>query len=269
MYNFFRNTRSLALLILLAMVPFFSNAQTEIEEEELPPQEELYAEPDQGTVEAEDESDDILKFREIDASTATPVTVRRAPAGRVNELKEEEDFWYVNAAREKAAEETPSSSRRSGGGGISETVVWVLIITAFIVILVLFLSNANVSLMRKKPMEVPSDGQPHDEFMEDVLNMDHDREIRKAVEQGDFRKAIRFHYLQTLKQLSQKDLIQFRQERTDSDYVHQLYNTNYYKGFSRLTRHFQYAWYGKFSIKPELYGMIESEFSTFKKGLKA
>ena len=53
-------------------------------------------------------------------------------------------------------------------------------------------------------------------------------------------------------------------ERTNSDYLAQLYNTSYYKNFFRLTRNFEYVWYGKFDISAEAFQMIQQDYKNLK-----
>ena len=63
---------------------------------------------------------------------------------------------------------------------------------------------------------------------------------------------------------SQKEIIQYKQDRTNFDYLMQVHATPYYSRFFRLTRHFEYSWYGHFEVDHETYLVIAEEFSRFE-----
>jgi hypothetical protein len=83
----------------------------------------------------------------------------------------------------------------------------------------------------------------------------------------NFRLAVRLQYLQTLVLLSGKGLLQYKEESTNSDYLMQVYATPYYGPFKKLTRHFEYVWYGQFEVGPDAYRNIETDFTTFKNSM--
>jgi len=87
------------------------------------------------------------------------------------------------------------------------------------------------------------------------------------VNAGDYRLAIRLMFLRLLKQLSQKKIIEYKQERTNFDYLSQLHATGFYNDFFRLTRNYEYTWYGKFEVSGETFGIIKSEFENFDRKL--
>jgi hypothetical protein len=71
-------------------------------------------------------------------------------------------------------------------------------------------------------------------------------------------------FLQLLKNLSEKNIIQYKHDRTNFDYLSQLYATRYYEDFFRITRHYEYSWYGQFEVSPKTYQVIKKEFEDFK-----
>jgi hypothetical protein len=75
------------------------------------------------------------------------------------------------------------------------------------------------------------------------------------------------HYLRTLRDMSDKKIIDYTSERTNSDYLFQLSGTRYYKDFFRLTRDFEYTWYGKFNLSERDYGLVQNDFLEFKQQL--
>lgn len=278
MHKILKHTRSLVVLCLLLFLSLAAPAQQDedeevtvpLEEGEKVPQEDIFNQPTIVEVPQEDDEDTSM-FERITYDSRQPLQTRRVPSSNVDRLKNDDAFWYANAARERKQQKktsSPSAMQRVGNKAWFKVLVWLLIGGAFIAIIILFLRSSNISLFRKKQVTIDSK-EEEGEFEEDIFSMDHEREIRRAEEQGDLRKAIRYLYLRTLKDLAQKNLIHYRHESTDSDYLRQLEQTDHYRDFGRLARHFQYAWYGKFSVAPALYKMVGEDFSNFKKRLGA
>ncbi|HET7898391.1 MAG TPA: hypothetical protein VFL47_11985, partial [Flavisolibacter sp.] len=68
--------------------------------------------------------------------------------------------------------------------------------------------------------------------------------------------------------LSDRRLIDYLHGRTNNDYVAQLSQSHYYRDFFRLTRNFEYTWYGQFIPSADVYSLLRSDFLTFQKNLR-
>src|SRR6185369_2616844 len=97
-----------------------------------------------------------------------------------------------------------------------------------------------------------------DNSSENIFDINYQREIEKAVNAKDYRLAVRLMFLRLLKQLSQKKIIEYEQERTNLEYLSELNATGYYNDFFRLTRNYEYVWYGKFDVSRETFGVIKN-----------
>ena len=62
-------------------------------------------------------------------------------------------------------------------------------------------------------------------------------------------------------------MIQYKQEKTNLDYLMELSSKTWYTEFFRLTRHFEYSWYGQFDVVEDTYRVIANEFNQFEKKL--
>ena len=128
--------------------------------------------------------------------------------------------------------------------------------------MILYLANSNVRLFRRPDKTFDSDQA--DPESGDIFSINFNREIDKAAGLGNYRLAIRLMFLQLLKNLSEKNIIQYKHDRTNFDYLSQLYSTRYYEDFFRITRHYEYSWYGQFEVNPQTYQVIKKEFEDFK-----
>ena len=96
---------------------------------------------------------------------------------------------------------------------------------------------------------------------------DFDKLIRTAIQSGNYRLAIRYHYLQTLHLLAGKNQVQLAGDKTNYQYVKELVNKNYLNDFSALTLNYEYVWYGEFAIDEIVYSKLKTAFMSFNNKL--
>jgi hypothetical protein len=182
---------------------------------------------------------------------------RSIPDSAVSALKNDEAFWYVN---QKPVKEQPRA--RFWQQEWFNSLMWLLMIGCFVAILVWFLASSNIILFRRKERPISEEAdQPTDG--ENIFEINFPQEITRAVAAKNYNGAIRLYYLQALKLLSNRDLIHYSQDKTNNEYVSQLYSSSYYKDFFRLTRQFEYAWYGQFPVSETMFRVMEDDFKQF------
>ena len=89
----------------------------------------------------------------------------------------------------------------------------------------------------------------------------------RAEEAKDWPLAIRYHFLYALKLLAQKNFIEIRAEKTNTDYLAEIESRDFYKDFRELTRYFEYVRYGRISPDAQTYTYIRERFNTFTRFL--
>ena len=87
--------------------------------------------------------------------------------------------------------------------------------------------------------------------------------IHQSVSSENYRLAVRYHYLQTLQKLSAKGLILFSVDKTNHQYITELSDKFYKNEFLRLTKAYEYIWYGGFVTNLIMYNTIELNFKNF------
>jgi hypothetical protein len=195
--------------------------------------------------------------------------VRQVPAKAIDNLKRQDDFWYADKEFEK---------EKNGDGPLSgnffdwlarqqwyKVLAWIIIIGGFIAVLIWYLASSNVSLFRRKSKSIA--GIANEENNENIFEINYQREIENAMQGGNYRLATRLLFLRLLKSLAEKNIIQYKQDRTNFDYLLQLSNTGYYKDFFRLTRNYEYAWYGEFDVSRDAFTIIKNDFDNFNNRL--
>jgi len=92
---------------------------------------------------------------------------------------------------------------------------------------------------------------------------DMDLKIKDAVTSGDFRLAIRYMYLKALKKSGDKEIIKLHTQATNQEYINQFANHPAEKEFRMLTHTYEYVWYGGFTLIPEHFESLQTEFNNF------
>jgi hypothetical protein len=102
---------------------------------------------------------------------------------------------------------------------------------------------------------------------EDIYKISFEEEIQKSIEQRNFRMAIRLYFLQSLRQLADKEMIHWRQNKTNEVYLRELEGSPYYSEFVLLTRTYEFAWYGEMPLEEGQFRNAQNHFVQFHQSL--
>ncbi|MEL7342752.1 MAG: DUF4129 domain-containing protein [Bacteroidota bacterium] len=102
------------------------------------------------------------------------------------------------------------------------------------------------------------------EMPTDIHALDFDSLVQEAVNAGEYRKAVRLLYLESLKILSSRGWIDWQINKTNHDYQLELQSTPVALPFDDLTLHYEHVWYGDFPIDATRYHRIEQIFRNFQ-----
>jgi hypothetical protein len=108
---------------------------------------------------------------------------------------------------------------------------------------------------------------PYDVLTEDIHAISFDEAIATAVQNRDYRLAVRLYYLKTLKELSDRNLIRWQLDKTNRTYAQELAKTSLQAEFEHLTSRFEYVWYGNFPVNEPQFVALRTEFDTFRQAL--
>lgn len=107
-----------------------------------------------------------------------------------------------------------------------------------------------------------------EEGMEEVaLQSDLERWLSEAEALPDYRLASRILFLQLLKTLRDLNLITWKREKTNRDYLVELFNHPNYETIAGLTRQYEKIWYGEFYLDSTAYSALKVRFEECWKGV--
>lgn len=258
-------TRFFRLALLCLMLPMAVQAQeadTVVVDTAAPIDEPILLED----VKTDEPVTESASFLTLSPADSLNIQRRYLPDSTVDRLKQEDDFWYANAEIKK------KQKKNSGNTPYQsftvqpwfKTLVWLIIIAVFAGIIIFYLAESNVRLFRRKKDVVIDNGEEEPEMPEDIFAIAYQKEIEKAERKGDYRMAVRLQFLRLLKELAEKNIIRYQQDKTNMDYLMQVHNTPHYADFFRITRHYEYSWYGQFSVSEAAYRQISNDIIQFE-----
>jgi hypothetical protein len=146
-----------------------------------------------------------------------------------------------------------------------EYLIYFLLVILSIYLIVKVLINENFNSIFNKRAKSFHDINLTEEHIEtiDVNNL-----LRTALENSDYRLAIRYQFLLTLQKLSKNDVIQWHFDKTNSDYLNEIAQPTIQQGFKKVTYLYDHIWYGEQTIDLNKYEKSVLDFKSINKLIK-
>ncbi|WP_417195899.1 hypothetical protein [Bizionia sp.] len=100
---------------------------------------------------------------------------------------------------------------------------------------------------------------------EDIQQVDFENLIKTALKESNYRLATRYLYLKSLKNLTNKNIIDWHYDKTNSDYLNEISDDGIKQLFKRISYIYDYVWYGEFAIDEQAFNRNQDDFSTLNK----
>jgi len=99
------------------------------------------------------------------------------------------------------------------------------------------------------------------ESEEDISQFNFDELITAAAERKDYKLAVRYLFLKSLKLLSEKELIELRNNKTNHQYLSEIKNHRISSAFQIATSRFEWIWYGDFPVDDKVMKSSQNDFN--------
>ena len=86
--------------------------------------------------------------------------------------------------------------------------------------------------------------------------------LKQAIASKAYRLAIRLYYLMIIKQLTEKELIKWKKDKTNREYLREMSQNPHYNGFREVTSLFEIIWYGEVDLKEKDFSNIHPKFKS-------
>lgn len=213
---------------------------------------------------------------------ATKTTIRYFDEAKLNNYKNQKDFKYANneESQNRLSQYlknlfnkfmkwlfsffTEAEYDKEIGGIIYQIVKYLFwgVFAIFLIYGVLKLLGLDFASLFYKTADV----KPSIQFTaieEDIHEIDFGKDIEQAIANKNYRYAIRLYYLKALKLLSDKELINWQKDKTNSDYVFEVTKTQFSDDFKDITKLFNYSWYGEVLFSANTFSIAQQNFIAF------
>lgn len=103
---------------------------------------------------------------------------------------------------------------------------------------------------------------------ENIEKVDFDKLINKAVEEANFRVAVRYLYLKSLQLLSNHQIIEWHFDKTNAEYQSEIKDATTKEYFRKVSYIYDYVWYGEFSIDESDYEKTAYNFNKLNQSVR-
>ncbi|MDR5589984.1 DUF4129 domain-containing protein [Christiangramia sp. SM2212] len=141
-----------------------------------------------------------------------------------------------------------------------------LLILAIIALVVWLFSKLNPGgkiLREQKTSEVFLSEEEDLVKNEDLLSL-----MKEAIQNGNFRLAVRYYYLLQLRKLDDLEIIQYEYQKTNRDYLMEIRDQKIKDQFSNISKLYEFIWYGSFQVSETDYRLAEKGFVQMEDSLK-
>lgn len=191
------------------------------------------------------------------------VEIRKVPDSVVNKMKNDPAFAYANDSSYWKQRESDPGAFLKFINAISKSkflkILLFIALAAGIIFAIYQVMVANnfflIARRRRNAVRQADDSELSPENL--------DERILEETRNGNYRQAVRYMYLKTLKILSEYNFITLHAKSTNQDYIRQMYKHNSAGQFRQLTRIYEYVWYGEFDPSESQFDMIRTNFNQF------
>lgn len=138
-----------------------------------------------------------------------------------------------------------------------------IVFALYILVKLLVGDNASSFFSRKSKMVAPLNIQE-----EHIENVDLDSYIKNALKEENYRLAIRYMYLKSLKLLSLNNIINWHFEKTNSDYYREIESENLKENFKKTSYLYENIWYGEYALDKAGFESAKKDFERLNQNLK-
>ena len=107
-----------------------------------------------------------------------------------------------------------------------------------------------------------------DKLEEKIHSVDLDKLLEKYSKKKDFAMMIRIQYLIIIKELSNKKMIAWHIQKTNGNYLQEVFGKPIFEDFKNVTQLFERIWFGEVKIDEKIYNIVVTDFKEMLNKIK-
>ncbi len=142
-----------------------------------------------------------------------------------------------------------------------KTLLFILLFAALMLVVYYYLKNKGQA-NRTVNLDVENDWDP-----EIIPKTELELRLEKALQEENYREAIRVYFTMVLKELINKAWIHWKKEKTNYQYELELMGKPNQSDFKELVRIYNIVWYGEFALNPDSFRASQDLFLSYLKNI--
>jgi hypothetical protein len=94
-----------------------------------------------------------------------------------------------------------------------------------------------------------------------IEQIDLKKYVEDSIASGDYRSAVRYLYLDVLKDLSARGAIEWNQQKSNADYYREIKNPAIKERFKKISYLYDHVWYGEFELDRVAFNKARRDFT--------
>ena len=213
----------------------------------------------------------MMNLRVFSSEESNP-EFRKFDEKLIEKISQDDNFFYLQK------EETLPGINLAALNWIQKMLNWIfgnrfaqaifsnfhlIILFIALVLVVMKITHLSPAKIFYKLKKAPPESFSIDE--QSIASVDFADLIAAALQKKNYRLALRYHYLELLKILADKEFIEWNPHKTNYEIVDELRGKPFRDNFRSLALVFEYVWYGEFKINENGFLEVKNDFMKLKK----
>lgn len=189
---------------------------------------------------------------------------------KINIKKFDSKEWKKVVGSTDYQEKPEEPQKPATGSGINipwanpvlKVIAYAIILAIVVAVLYFVAKNIKIDQLVDKRALTADDPMSHVEHIEEL---DVNQLLQKALAEGNFKLVVRLYFLRLLKKLNEGEVIAWKKDKTNRDYLSEIFARNFYfNELRQLTLAYEQIWYGEHVIPDESYKELFTEFEAIQ-----
>ena len=210
----------------------------------------------------------VLACCHLHANNNLDKRIWESTTGKYDYTETYKEFETDTTAKKDKTFESTTNNWQLGEKAQLFRVIVVVVIGALLLTLIILLIY---SLSKIKPVHKISEN-PHIEEVDNPNQYklsDLERYLQEALDSKNLRLAVRIHFLMLIKALEENNLISWKKDKTNRDYLRELTDMEYYDNIKALVSAFEKVWYANYTIQASTYQELSLNFKRTKEKIES
>ena len=174
--------------------------------------------------------------------------------------------WVERASPQKE-EKTPSevTKRPKSSGNITGffNAIFYIILAVLFAVILFGLFHFLSQIETDEEIHQKEEAKLLDE-VEDIRDLNLDDMLARALEENNYKLAVRIKFLISLKSLTNTKRIKWSKDKTNRDYSRELSTTSFYREWQEVSMLFERVWYGDANINKTVFEEVSPVIDRFQ-----